>query len=224
MTAQKNALGNFGYEVIESDDRKSAEILLMAPGIYHEKCFTINGYTQESSDCGARFTEGDSVNIDFDLHWFDCESIQGLFDFIFEHRYDCVRSEPLKNEIGFSATWDILHEKHNNTNWLEDLDLYQVSINNGASFPIVEVKSGETIQKPLAPNSHQATSQQRSGYYRDGQLFSYFEYVGNDFEADMAKIAADPKTLEWWKACTPDFDPYEPGEYWSDMEEVFYLA
>jgi len=28
-------------------------------------------------------------------------------------------------------------------------------------------------------------------------LSSYFEYVGNDFEADMAKMAADPTTQEW---------------------------
>ena len=34
-------------------------------------------------------------------------------------------------------------------------------------------------------------------------LFSYFEYVGGDFEGDMAKIAADPKTQEWWALCKP---------------------
>lgn len=60
-------------------------------------------------------------------------------------------------------------------------------------------------------------------YYRDGQLFSYFEYTGQDFEADMAKMAADEITLKWWAACTPHFNPYEPGKYWSEMEEIFYL-
>ena len=29
-------------------------------------------------------------------------------------------------------------------------------------------------------------------YYRDGYLFSYYEYVGDDYEADMAKMAARP--------------------------------
>ena len=39
----------------------------------------------------------------------------------------------------------------------------------------------------------------------DGKLylFSYFEYVGDDFKADMAKMAADPKTQEWWRECCP---------------------
>ena len=31
--------------------------------------------------------------------------------------------------------------------------------------------------------------------FRHGELlFAYFEYVGDDFEADMAKMAADPET------------------------------
>src|SRR4030042_2654366 len=34
-------------------------------------------------------------------------------------------------------------------------------------------------------------------------LFSYFEYTGNDFEADMAKMAADATTQKWWKETDP---------------------
>ena len=29
-------------------------------------------------------------------------------------------------------------------------------------------------------------------------LFSYLEYTGNDFAADMARMAADPVTQRWW--------------------------
>ena len=31
----------------------------------------------------------------------------------------------------------------------------------------------------------------------DGILFSYFEYIGNDYDADM-KAIADPTTKDWW--------------------------
>ncbi len=34
-------------------------------------------------------------------------------------------------------------------------------------------------------------------------MFAYFEYHGSDFDADMAKMAADPKTQEWWAVCGP---------------------
>ncbi len=63
-------------------------------------------------------------------------------------------------------------------------------------------------------------------YYKDGFLFSYFEYVGSDFAADMARMAADPKTQQWWAIMMPMQEPLEsrrPGEWWAEMEEVFHL-
>jgi L-rhamnose mutarotase len=62
-------------------------------------------------------------------------------------------------------------------------------------------------------------------YHKDGYLFSYFEYVGRDFAADMAKMAADPTTQKWWSVCEPCQEPLptrSPGEWWANMEEVFH--
>jgi L-rhamnose mutarotase len=56
-------------------------------------------------------------------------------------------------------------------------------------------------------------------------LFSYFEYTGDDFEADMARMAADPETQRWWKETDPCQDPIptrREKEFWSRMEEVFH--
>ncbi|MCC5806271.1 MAG: L-rhamnose mutarotase [Opitutales bacterium] len=56
-------------------------------------------------------------------------------------------------------------------------------------------------------------------------LFSYMEYTGEDFAADMATMAADPKTQEWWAVCKPCQDPLPDrpeGEWWAPMEEVFH--
>jgi L-rhamnose mutarotase len=56
-------------------------------------------------------------------------------------------------------------------------------------------------------------------------LFSYFEYTGKDFEADMAKMAADPTTQKWWKETDPcqyAIPTSQPKEWWSRMEEVFH--
>jgi L-rhamnose mutarotase len=60
-----------------------------------------------------------------------------------------------------------------------------------------------------------------AGYY----LFSYFEYVGQDLDADMARMAADPKTQKWWDVCKPCQQPVEnkaEGEWWANMPEVFH--
>jgi L-rhamnose mutarotase len=72
--------------------------------------------------------------------------------------------------------------------------------------------------------------QNYSSYLRqlnDGRhyLFSYFEYVGGDFAADMAKMAADPTTQKWWAVCKPCQQPLAasvPDEWWAGMEEVFH--
>jgi L-rhamnose mutarotase len=65
------------------------------------------------------------------------------------------------------------------------------------------------------------------GELDDGNLylFSYFEYVGDNFEADMKKTAADPKTREWWKVTDPCQIPQKnrkKGEHWMAIREVFH--
>jgi L-rhamnose mutarotase len=62
-------------------------------------------------------------------------------------------------------------------------------------------------------------------FHKDGYLFAYFEYVGEDFEADMAKMAADPVTQKWWEIMDPMQEPLEgraEGKWWAEMEEVFH--
>ncbi len=57
-------------------------------------------------------------------------------------------------------------------------------------------------------------------------LFGYWEYHGTDFDADMAKMAADPETKRWWDVCMPCQSPLETrkdGEWWAMMEQVFHL-
>jgi L-rhamnose mutarotase len=58
-------------------------------------------------------------------------------------------------------------------------------------------------------------------------LFSYFEYVGDDFDADMAKMADDEETVRWWAVCKPLLTPVvalPPGEVWMPAEEVFHTG
>lgn len=57
-------------------------------------------------------------------------------------------------------------------------------------------------------------------------LFSYFEYHGTDYAADQAKMAADPKTQEWWKITDPLQEALETtaeSEWWAPAPEVFHV-
>jgi L-rhamnose mutarotase len=63
-------------------------------------------------------------------------------------------------------------------------------------------------------------------YFKDDFLFGYYEYHGSDIKSDLAKMAADPKTQEWWAVMEPLQEPVatrKAGEWWAEMEEVFHL-
>lgn len=57
-------------------------------------------------------------------------------------------------------------------------------------------------------------------------MFAYYEYHGTDHDADMAAMAADPRTQEWWAVCMPMQAPLatrREGEWWAGLEEVFHI-
>ena len=63
-------------------------------------------------------------------------------------------------------------------------------------------------------------------YSRGDYLFAYYEYDGDNFEEDMAKMAADPATQAWWDVVKPlmrPLDDRKEGEFWSGMEEIYHL-
>jgi L-rhamnose mutarotase len=63
-------------------------------------------------------------------------------------------------------------------------------------------------------------------FLRDGLLFSYLEYTGDDYDIDMARVAADETTRRWWQLtdpCQQPLDSAAEGQWWAPAEEVFHL-
>jgi len=63
-----------------------------------------------------------------------------------------------------------------------------------------------------------------------GLLIATFKYVGEEFDADMAAIAADPETRRWWALTDPMQSSLiegamggEHGAWWYGCEEVFRM-
>jgi L-rhamnose mutarotase len=58
-------------------------------------------------------------------------------------------------------------------------------------------------------------------------LFSYLEYTGKDFAADMKRMVADPETKRWWKETDPCQLPLPDAaakrKIWADMKKVYFL-
>lgn len=59
-------------------------------------------------------------------------------------------------------------------------------------------------------------------FLHEGILFSYYEYVGKNFDEDMKEIA-DPVTKDWWKLTDPMQEPVptrKEGEWWAEMDQI----
>jgi L-rhamnose mutarotase len=63
-------------------------------------------------------------------------------------------------------------------------------------------------------------------FHLEGLLFSYFEYIGNNFDRDM-KMIADETTKEWWKLTDPMQEPLatrKEGEWWAAAEQLSLIS
>ena len=74
---------------------------------------------------------------------------------------------------------------------------------------------------------HDCNLQNYSIFREKEYVFAYFEYVGEDYESDMAKMEADPITQKWWKHTKPCFEKFavrDDSEFYADMKQIFYFA
>ena len=64
-------------------------------------------------------------------------------------------------------------------------------------------------------------------FLRDGLLFSYFEYTGENLEADLAALDSDATMQEWLRVtgeCQEPLPSARPGEQWVTAVEVYRLG
>ncbi|WP_405590143.1 L-rhamnose mutarotase [Streptomyces sp. NBC_01190] len=65
-------------------------------------------------------------------------------------------------------------------------------------------------------------------FLRENTLFSYFDYHGDDFAADLASIADDPDTRRWRTLtddpCQQPWPDSGAGGNWSDLAEIWHLT
>lgn len=52
--------------------------------------------------------------------------------------------------------------------------------------------------------------------------FAYFEYVGDDLEADMAALNAEPRNRAWLAQCDPMQLPLPGEDAWAVMEPIYF--
>lgn len=80
----------------------------------------------------------------------------------------------------------------------------------------------ENVWKEILEIIEDCNLRNYSIYYKDGQVFSYYEYTGEDYEKDLQKMEANPLMQEWWTHTKPCFATCDEGVYYEDMREIFY--
>ena len=58
----------------------------------------------------------------------------------------------------------------------------------------------------------------------DGKFyeFAYYEYHGEDYEGDMARLAAEQRNVAWLQQMDAMQIPLEGNENWVTMERIFF--
>ncbi len=72
---------------------------------------------------------------------------------------------------------------------------------------------------------HNSNIRNYSIFLNEGMLFSYWEYVGDDYAGDMEEIGRDEVTKDWWKLTDPMQEPLvscKDGEWWASIDEIFH--
>ncbi len=57
---------------------------------------------------------------------------------------------------------------------------------------------------------------------KGNELYTYYEYTGNNYEADMSLMDESPIMQEWWKHSKPCFLHHDKEHYYDDLKEIFY--
>ena len=86
------------------------------------------------------------------------------------------------------------------------------------------------LHRAVWPRVEEAMSEQGIRNYTifilDNTLFGYYEYTGDDYESDMARITVDATSRQWWSLTDPCQTPFgtaAPGELWREMTPAWHL-
>jgi hypothetical protein len=141
LTPQGCARGPIGLELIESEARDVAEVVLLAPGFLHP----LPGDNDPMKGIGNQATAylhpenarpvsleaGEHIEFTFERHHFAAEGRHALFEQLFVHRtalFSDAKERPLPEVLPFSSAWEVLEQKHNAENWRESHGLYTAGI------------------------------------------------------------------------------------------------
>ncbi len=128
LTNQASGKIDNGIDIEESATRNNATISITAPVVREQFSYFIADNTAPSKDKPANFTKGDSVVIAATIYFFDCDNVQGLYNYFASVKNDVLPEQEAPATVPFSAAFDMLEEKFNRQNFEPTFGYYSVGM------------------------------------------------------------------------------------------------
>jgi hypothetical protein len=157
-----------GFEFLESDDRREAELRVTVPGVRERRYRHMNA-DAESSDRAADVPTGGSLRLAIRVHEFDCPDVQALFDRLFDLRSATSWNARPPTELPLSAAVELVEQHYNRDFWWEQPGLYrQHPVDSYSDNPYQTGWCGGIIAEAgLLANSDDVTTRMRSTRHLD---------------------------------------------------------
>lgn len=128
LTKQGNQLGDYGMDLEETKNRKTAIISISSPVVREQYNYIICNARNPSWDQPKDFKVGDTVVIQFRLYQNKARQLQSLFDQFCTIRKDLITDSSTPNTIPYSACLQTLTNKYNQQNFVETHGYYAIGM------------------------------------------------------------------------------------------------
>lgn len=128
LTKQGNELGDYGMDLEETSNRKTAIISISSPVVREQYNYVICNARNPSWDHPKDFKAGDTIQIVFRLYQNKAYQVQNLFDQFCAIRKDLTKDQASPNTIPYSACLETLTQKYNQQNFVENHGYYAIGM------------------------------------------------------------------------------------------------
>jgi len=128
LTNQAATKQDNGIDIEENNSRTNAVITITAPVVREHYNYFIADNIAPSKDKPANFTKGDSIVLTARVYFFDCNNVQGLYNYFATIKNDLLSEKEATASVPFSAAFNMLEEKFNRQNFEPNFGYYSVGL------------------------------------------------------------------------------------------------
>jgi hypothetical protein len=163
VSNQRSVLGDHGFTIEESRDRKQALISINVPVVRENNQYFITDNQVPSMDRAPDFKTGDEISFSVTLYFFEAPAITSLFDHYAKIRMEHYPPAKQAPAIPFSACFEVQEQKYNTENWVEEHGYYSVGMRENflqdwqigwtggmiSTYPLLFAGNSATLQRVI---------------------------------------------------------------------------